>query len=133
VKINEVIHKDKIVSEVYSLENIPKGLTFLSDEKSFVQFGTWNYEKGKILDAHYHNNFERTSTITQEIVLVLKGKILCNLYTKDKKLIKTLTINKNQFIVQYSLVHEYEILDDSIVLEMKNGPYFGPDIDRTRV
>ena len=133
MKINEIIHKDKIVSEVYSLENIPKGLSFLSDEKSFVQFGTWKYEKGKILDAHYHNDFERTSTITQEIVLVLKGKVLCNLYTKDKKLIKTLTINKNQFIVQYSLVHEYEILDDSIVLEMKNGPYFGPDIDRTRV
>ena len=36
----------------------------------------------------------------------------------------TLTINENQFIVQYSLVHEYEIIEDSIVLEMKNGPYF---------
>ena len=28
---------------------------------------------------------------------------------------------------------EYEILDESIVVETKNGPYFGPEIDRKRI
>ena len=36
-------------------------------------------------------------------------------------------------IVQYQGVHEYEMIVDSKVLEVKNGPYFGPDKDRTRV
>ena len=36
-------------------------------------------------------------------------------------------------IVQYKGVHEYEMLEDSKVLEVKNGPYYGPDKDRTRV
>ena len=36
-------------------------------------------------------------------------------------------------IVQYQGVHEYEMIEDSKVLEVKNGPYHGPEKDRTRV
>ena len=35
--------------------------------------------------------------------------------------------------MQFQGVHEYKILKDSKVIEIKNGPYFGPDKDRTRV
>tara|TARA_B100001996_G_scaffold361534_1_gene328348 strand:- start:552 stop:953 length:402 start_codon:yes stop_codon:yes gene_type:complete len=133
MKIKEVTYNNEIISEVYSLEDIPEGLSFLSDDKKFIQFGTWNYDKGTLLDAHYHNSFERTSDITQEIVLVLKGEVSCNLYTKNKEFIEKLVIKENQFVVQYSFAHEYEILKDSLVLEIKNGPYFGPELDRTRI
>ena len=37
------------------------------------------------------------------------------------------------FIIQYEGIHEYEMIEKSKVLEVKNGPYFGPDKDRTRV
>ena len=30
-------------------------------------------------------------------------------------------------------VHEYEILRKAIVVETKNGPYFGPEVDRKRI
>ena len=36
-------------------------------------------------------------------------------------------------IIQYEGVHEYEILENTKVIEVKNGPYFGPDKDRTRI
>ena len=98
-----------------------------------MQVGTWKYEKGKILDAHYHNTFERKSYITQEVVLVLEGKIICNLYTTNGEFIASEEIRENQLIIQFQGIHEYEILDNSKVLEIKNGPYFGPDKDRTRV
>jgi hypothetical protein len=40
----------------------------------------------------------------------------------------------NCLIIQYQGVHEYEIdIEDSKILEVKNGPYFGPEKDRTRV
>ena len=37
------------------------------------------------------------------------------------------------FIVNLSQAHESKILEDTIVLEVKNGPYFGPEKDRTRI
>ena len=131
--IKNIIYNDELYSSIFDLNNISEGLDFLTNDESFIQVGTWKYEKGKILDAHYHNTFERKSFITQEVVLVLEGNIICNLYTKDGNFIATEEINQNQLIIQYQGIHEYEIMKDSKILEIKNGPYFGPDKDRTRV
>ena len=131
--IKNIIYNDELYSSIFDLNNISEGLDFLTNDESFIQVGTWKYEKGKILDAHYHNTFERKSFITQEVVLVLEGSIICNLYTKDGNFIATEEINQNQLIIQYQGIHEYEIMKDSKILEIKNGPYFGPDKDRTRV
>ena len=131
--IKNIIYNDELYSSIFDLNNISEGLDFLTNDESFIQVGTWKYEKGKILDAHYHNTFERKSFITQEVVLVLEGSIICNLYTKDGNFIATEEINENQLIIQYQGIHEYEIMKDSKILEIKNGPYFGPDKDRTRV
>ena len=35
--------------------------------------------------------------------------------------------------IQLYGVHEYEIIDKSIVIETNNGPYFGPKVDRKRI
>ena len=131
--IKNIIHNDELYSRIFDLNNISEGLDFLTNDDSFVQVGTWKYEKGKILDAHYHNTFERKSYITQEVVLVLEGTIICNLYTTDGEFIASEEIKQNQLIIQFQGIHEYEIMDNSKVLEIKNGPYFGPDKDRTRV
>ena len=131
--IKNIIYNDELYSSIFDLNNISEGLDFLTNDESFIQVGTWKYEKGKILDAHYHNTFERKSYITQEVVLVLEGKIICNLYTTNGEFIASEEIRENQLIIQFQGIHEYEILDNSKVLEIKNGPYFGPDKDRTRV
>ena len=131
--IKNIIFKDILYSSVFDLKNTNDGLDFFTSDDSFLQVGTWNYKKGKILDAHYHNTFERKSYLTQEVVLVIEGSIVCNLYTTEGEFITSEEINKGQLIIQYQGVHEYEIKKDSKVLEIKNGPYFGPEKDRTRI
>ena len=64
---------------------------------------------------------------------VVKGNIECNLYTENGDLIKKVTINEQELIVQFNGAHEYIINEDSLIIETKNGPYFGPDIDRVRI
>ena len=68
-----------------------------------------------------------------ESVYVVKGKIVSKVYDLDKNLICEVVLNKGEIIVQYEGIHEYSILENALVLENKNGPYFGPDKDRTRV
>ena len=131
--IKEIFREEELVAQVFDLLNIPEGLDFLTEDGSFIQVGTWNYKMKTKLPAHFHNDFERTSMRTQEVVIVLSGKIKCNLYTKKGELIDSVILDQNKIIIQYADVHEYELLEDSKVLEVKNGPYFGPDKDRTRV
>ena len=132
-KIEDIRYNNELYASYFNLENISDGLQFLTQDDSYIQVGTWKYEKGKILEAHYHNKFERSSYITQEVVYVIKGSILCSIFTKNGKFIESKIVNQNTLIIQYQGVHEYEILENSQIIEIKNGPYFGPEKDRTRV
>ena len=129
----EVFFEDRHFTSIHNFNEMDEGLSFLTRDESFIQVGTWNYEKNKILDAHYHNYFERNSYRTQEVVIVLKGKIKCNLFTEEGLEVHSEVINEGQMIIQHEGVHEYEILENTKVIEVKNGPYFGPDKDRTRI
>tara|TARA_B100000902_G_C27225543_1_gene871997 strand:- start:764 stop:1183 length:420 start_codon:yes stop_codon:yes gene_type:complete len=110
-----------------------EGLNFITSDEQSMQVGIWNYKEQKELEPHYHNEFERVANITSETVFVVRGKILAKVYKKDKDLVLEQTLNEGEMIIQFYGIHEYKILDDAIVIETKNGPYFGPDKDRTRV
>lgn len=110
-----------------------EGLSFLTNDDNFIQVGLWNYKKNKRLDTHYHNTFSREAMKTNESVYVVKGKIKCNLYFENGEFISSHIINQGEMIIQFNGAHEYFIEEDAIVIENKNGPYFGPEKDRTRI
>ena len=95
--------------------------------------GIWNYKKDLTLPAHYHNEFSREALKTNEVVYVVKGDIDCNLFTEEGKHIKSVNIKEQELIVLFNAAHEYKINEDSIIVETKNGPYFGPEKDRVRI
>jgi len=129
------IIKDKIVLARHVLANSWKdGLSFFSKDDEFIQAGSWKYGKGKELLAHVHNKVQRKINRTQEVIYVVKGKIEANIYTIDKIFVKKLVINRGDFLVLLNCGHGYKILEDNTqVLEIKNGPYLGADIDRQRI
>ena len=93
--IRNIIHDGIIFASIFDTENLNEGLQFITDDESFIQVGTWNYKKGNVLDAHFHNKFERKSFRTQEVVFVLEGKITCNLFTEGGEFIETIEISKD--------------------------------------
>ena len=96
--------------------------------------GTWNYGAGKALAKHYHNEFDRTVARTYEVLYIAEGSISAKIYTLNGRLAETVAVARGEILILLESVHEYTILQDNIrVLEVKTGPYFGPDKDRTRV
>ena len=45
MKIKEISFENQLYAFVCSLNDVSKGLEFLSDDSDFIQLGTWNYEK----------------------------------------------------------------------------------------
>ena len=129
----EIKHKGELYAFYFDVLEADDGLTFISKENEFIQVGIWNYDKNKVLPAHYHNEYSREATRTCESVHVVDGKIKCNIYTKSGEFIDSFILKKNEMVIQLYGVHEYEIIEKSIVIENKNGPYFGPEIDRKRI
>lgn len=131
--IKEIVSNNIHIASLVKPLSAEPGLNFCTHDNKFIQAGIWKYKKGKILQTHFHNEFERVSMRTCESVIVLKGKIKCNLYHENGDYIDSFEISQNEMIIQFNGAHEYEILEDAIVVENKNGPYFGPEIDRTRI
>tara|TARA_B100000965_G_scaffold124007_2_gene102625 strand:+ start:8822 stop:9229 length:408 start_codon:yes stop_codon:yes gene_type:complete len=110
------------------------GLSFFSDDEDYIQVGTWGYDKPKELLAHTHNEVHRDVAWTQEVIFVKKGSIKAEIYDLSNKKVKDIICNVGDIIVLLRGAHGYHILeDDTQVLEVKNGPYVGAELDRVRI
>ena len=109
------------------------GLSFLTKDEDFIQAGTWWYEEGKKLDRHYHNEVERKTYLTQECIVVLCGSVHVNVYDSKKDFVTEFVMEAHDVAVFLKGGHSYEILTDNTkIVEVKNGPFLGVDVDKTR-
>jgi hypothetical protein len=115
-------------------EDFRPGLSFFSEDQDFLQVGAWNYDRGKILLAHTHNLVERTVTRTQEFIYVVKGAVKAMIYDQSETMVEELILGPQEGLLLFAGGHGYEILEDeTVVIEIKNGPYLGAETDRRRL
>ncbi len=129
IKANGIILAKHIPSEEWQ-----EGLRFYSNDQDFIQVGTWGYDAGKELLAHAHNSVERKVLKTQEVLYIRKGSVLAQIYDSDKNLVEELVIKEGDTLIALEGGHGYKVLEDGTqVLEVKNGPYLGAEVDRQRI
>lgn len=134
MSIKVVEQAGQLLAKLIPSEDWKEGLSFYSDDNDYIQVGTWGYEGGKELLAHIHNEVERTILRTQEVLYIRKGKIEAKIYDLSGNLIEILTANEGDTVILLNSGHGYRILQDGTqVLEIKNGPYLGAEIDRKRI
>lgn len=133
-RIREIKKNNIILARYIPSSSWNTGLSFFSKDKEYIQVGAWKYGKGKELLAHIHNRVERKIERTQEVLFIIKGKIQANIYDLKGKLVTRLKVFENDILILLHCGHGYKILeDDTQVLEIKNGPYLGAEIDRRRI
>lgn len=109
------------------------GLNFFSADDDFIQVGVWGYDAGKELAAHIHNEVERKVLWTQEVLFVRTGRIRSRIFDTSERKVAEIDVCAGDIIILLRGGHGYEILEDGTqVLEIKNGPYVGPALDRRR-
>ena len=109
------------------------GLTAYSNDSDFIQALHWRYDNGKKLQSHEHLTVPRTATHTQEVIVVLRGRVRTTIYDATHAPVAVVEVAPGEAMALLQHGHGYEILeDDTRVLEIKNGPYPGADADRVR-
>ena len=126
-------YNEKIFSIVYRENDWVKGLNFITPDDLFIQAGSWWYDKGKILDSHTHQEFERTASRTQETVYVKRGKMKVKLFDEQHNFLEDYILNQGDLAVFAYGGHGYEILEDNTqIIETKNGPFTGVEKDKIK-
>lgn len=110
------------------------GLNFFSQDGDFIQVGVWGYGAGKELKAHIHNEVPRQVLWTQEVLFVRTGRLRARIYNTREELVGQLEVATGDIIILLRGGHGYDILENGTqVLEIKNGPYLGAEVDRRRL
>jgi len=65
------------------------------------------------------------------VLFIKKGKVKIDFFDDDRKPIDTITVQTGDVILLASGGHGFEMLEDTEMIEVKQGPFAG-DADKTR-
>lgn len=103
----------------------PDETTFVTPDAYYQQTGFVVYPKGGTIKRHSHIPLQRHLIGTPEALIVRRGCVEVDLYALDKSLMGTWTLEAGDIILLAGGGHEFRCLEDTILLEIKQGPYTG--------
>ena len=117
-------NKKKILGAIFKYKNISKKRNNISPINQYIQASTQKLKKNSIIKSHIHLTNKRTTFSTQEIWIVLRGKLSVKIFDIDKKQIKSFFLNKGDMYILFKGGHSFKVLKDNTdFYEIKNGPY----------
>jgi hypothetical protein len=125
--IEQVIHKGAIIAIVIRGEYKREGVEFFTPHDFSQQLGYMNRPKGYFIEPHSHRIVERKVSHTQEVLHLKSGKIKIGLFDNDQAFIKELVCSKGDTVLLATGGHSVEMLEDSEIIEIKQGPYLSDD------
>ena len=122
----ECIEEDGVlIAYIARAEKMPEKSEFITPDDVKQQVGFIVYPAGGEIARHVHVPIERHLVGTSEVLLVRKGLVEVDLYTQEKRLVGTWQLRTGDLLLLVSGGHGFRCIEDSILLEVKQGPYTG--------
>lgn len=129
--IETIKNKNNILAIIIHKDYKKEGIEFFTPVDLPQQVGFISHKKGKIIEAHTHKIIKREIYLTQEVLIIRKGKIKVDFYDSNKKYCDFRVLQGGDVIAITGGGHGYEVLKDVEMVEIKQGPYLGKD-DKVR-
>lgn len=131
MKIYSKVEKDLILHIINKKNEITHNRVDLCNNQEYLQVACFKMDNNKTFRPHKHIKCERTTDITQESWIVVKGKVKAILYDIDDTIIHEEILEQGDCSITFRGGHNYLCMeDDSIVYEYKTGPYLGQEKDK---
>lgn len=112
---------------------LQRRLDFASEEE-VLQAATMNLQAQDIVPSHRHLHNERKTETTQEMMVVISGRLEAKLFDIDNTFLQTVTLEGGDCLVCYRGGHGYRALEaNTHIYELKNGPYNGKTKDKEQI
>lgn len=113
----------------YVMRDTPgeKKTTFLTPDEAIQQVGFVVHPAGAEVKRHYHLPLERSIVGTPEVLVVRQGRCEMDVYDDQQALVCTRELETGDIMVMVGGGHGFRMVEDTVLLEVKQGPYYGPD------
>lgn len=125
--INNGLELSIIIRSTYKAD----GIHFFTSDQYSQQLGYMSREQGYKIDPHLHNPIPREVTYTNEVLIIRTGKVRVNFYDDEKTYLCSRILHAGDIILLIRGGHGFEMLEDTEMFEVKQGPYAG-GLDKTR-
>ena len=106
----------------------------LTENEAILQISAINFNKFQEVKSHKHLPLHRDTIGTSEIWLVTKGKFHIKLFDIDNSKIGEFKLGLGDLVVFFDGGHSLTAMSKNArILEVKNGPYEGADLDKVYI
>lgn len=127
----QIVLNDHIIAIILYNEFIKDGIRFFTPADFSQQLGYMNHKKGDTIQEHKHILHTRDIKFTQETLFIKRGHVRIDFYSDDNTYFTSRELRTGDVILLASGGHGFEFLDETEMIEVKQGPYTG-DKDKVR-
>ena len=126
--------KKKVIGAYYRLKDFNKERIDICPDGEFLQVGLIDLKNRAFLTPHKHLRQIRKISSTQEAWVVIKGLLEIKVFDINDKILKKLKIGTGDVFVLFRGGHSFKKLKkNTIIYEIKNGPYYGNKKDQKNI
>jgi hypothetical protein len=115
---------DEVVAAIIVRSSFnPDGIQFVTPDDYSQQLGYMRRPAGYKIQPHIHLQVERKASFTQEVLYVRKGRVRVDFYREDETYVDSREIMTGDVILLSTGGHGFEMLEESELIEVKQGPY----------
>lgn len=120
--IEKISHKKDTFGFILKYRN-KNGVNFLTPNYLSHQVAFIKHKKKHLIKPHKHFKNIRKIEYTSEVLIMLKGKLRVDFYSKKEKYLFSKILIKNDIIILNNGGHGFKVLKDVEMIEVKQGPY----------
>lgn len=129
--IERILSNGSVLAIIIPNTYCRKGIEFFTDDSFSQQLGYMNRSQGYIIPPHRHNIIQREVMLTQEVLFIKSGKVRVDFYDDSQTYVESKILFPGDVILLASGGHGFEMIEDSEIIEVKQGPYIGEE-DKVR-
>lgn len=129
--IKYIKHNGKLLAILIRAQFQKDGIEFFTPDDFSQQLAYMKRPKGYNIPPHVHNPVLREVQFTQETLFIKSGKVRVDFYDDNKQYLESRILNQGDVILLATGGHGFDMLEESEIIEVKQGPYAG-DQDKTR-
>lgn len=101
------------------------GVKFVTDTSYSQQLAYMNRPVGEYIPPHYHNINERSVQLTQEVLVIRKGRLRVDFYSPEQSYIGSEELGAGDVLMLAAGGHAFKMIEPVEMIEIKQGPYAG--------
>ena len=129
--LETILDGDTVLAIVVRSEFRCEGIRFFTPNEFSQQLAYMNRPAGYVIAPHIHNPVKREVQYTKEVLFIRSGRLRVDFYNDHQQYLRSDILRSGDVILLAYGGHGFEMLEDSEIIEVKQGPYAG-EADKTR-